>query len=118
MKVVNVDIYNHKESLTKQLTSKLLSNSERNRIEEDLIFFESMITDRVTTFGKKDIRLERKRKISNEKNAKAKQTDQMPSSSSSLVNFSSFRKKFRIVPIKLKMEHKSYKNAYDETLKD
>ena len=60
MKVVNVDIYNHKESLTKQLTSKLLSNSERNRIEEDLKFLESMMTDSFATFGVKDVRLERK----------------------------------------------------------
>ena len=49
---------NHKESLTKQLTSKLLSNSERNRIEEDLTFLESMMTDRVATFGVNDVRLE------------------------------------------------------------
>ena len=51
---------NHKEYLTKQLISKLLSNSERNRIVEDLKFHESMMTDRVATFGVKDVRLERK----------------------------------------------------------
>ena len=44
-----------KVSLTKQLKSKLLNNSERNRIEEYLKFVESMMTDRVATSGVKDI---------------------------------------------------------------
>ena len=62
---------NYKESLTKKLRSKVLGEVERNRIEEDLKFFESMMTDRFATLGKKDIPLERKRRISNEKNPKA-----------------------------------------------
>ena len=52
----------YKESLTKQIKSKLLSNSERNRIEEDLKFPESMMTDRVATFGLKDVSFKRKKK--------------------------------------------------------
>ena len=52
----------YKESLTKQIKSKLLSNSERNRIEEDLKFPGSMMTDRVATFGLKDVSFKRKKK--------------------------------------------------------
>ena len=55
----------YKESLTKQIKSKLLSNSDRNRIEEDLKFPESMMTDRVATFGLKDVRFKRKKKKAN-----------------------------------------------------
>ena len=80
---------NHKESLTKRLTSKLLSNSERNMIEEDLKFLKSMMTDIIATFGVKDVRLERKRKISNEIISKGKQIGKKPSSSSSTVKVSS-----------------------------
>ena len=80
---------NYKESLMKKIKSPLLGEVEKDAAKEDLKFFKSMLTDRVTTYGVKDIRLEKKRKISisNQKTLETKQTDQMPSSSLSLTNF-------------------------------
>ena len=70
-----------REFLTKQLKLKLINDLERSRIEEDLKFLKSTMTDRVATFGVKDARFHRK-KISCERISKEKTFQKPPSSTS------------------------------------
>ena len=69
----------------KVLHSSFVYNTEKN-LWKKTSFFEIILTEKVATYGGKDNILVRKRKISNERLAKTKQTDQMPLCLSSLLH--------------------------------